>query len=131
MWNKHNATKAMAHGARDSVYALSQHVQICKGDASPHEISLFLNLVKKKSETKAAKRQSALAIHSDISESQSSISSELSLKKRCTIAPYSTPLSPLVSAASNASVFVNCGGGRQPSIQAGFDRGSATIDGCN
>ena len=56
-WNGQNMTKALAHGSRDPVYCSEVYVKPCKGMASNAEIHLFLGLLTKKKNLKAAGQQ--------------------------------------------------------------------------
>lgn len=118
--NGKNATKALAHGARDHQYCIDQHVKPCSGIATQEEIDLFRTLLCKKLEKKAAVKRGNVAVQDEITQAHGRVADEWASKK----AKPATTLS--LSSPSSEIPTVK----RQVDVASAIEKMS-TIDGCN
>lgn len=83
-WNDHNSTKALAHGSKNKVICLSQHIAACKGQSSAEEVKLLLfsDLFERKVATKAAKKRGQSAVAHEITEAQEEVATAIKKKKK-------------------------------------------------
>ena len=104
-----NATKALAHGSRNRLYCVSQHVKPCRGNASQAEIDLFGALLEKKQNKKQAAKRGSDLVAEDIVTTQLSVSEGWAAKKAKPSAGFASMNASLSVASSELTTPASAG----------------------
>ena len=118
-----NTTKCLAHCSRDPVFCHRVHMVPCEGTASRQEIQLFVNLMNRNHNKKAAVKRGRDLVVEEIKASHAAVAAGISEKKPKAFPTFTTPSRSSVTSADSTPVS-----SRQLDVATSF--GKSTIQGC-
>jgi hypothetical protein len=128
-WNGQNTTKALAHGSSDPAYCSEVHVKPCKGMASNAEIHLFLGLLTKKKNNKAALKRGNDLVNENTTLTERAVAAGIQSKRSRGGPPSVAVVHTSLSVTSMDLTSLGDQGRCQLYLMSSFDK--STIGGCN